>query len=47
MRIAEKKRTATKARLLLNDAKPFDKINTPESIKRVFDIYSKNGMIGV
>lgn len=46
-RLAERKRAATKARLLLNDAKPFDRVNTAESVRRVFDIYARSGAIGV
>lgn len=46
-RLAERKRAATRARLLLNDAKPFDRVNTAESVRRVFDIYARSGVIGV
>lgn len=46
-RLAERKRAATKARLLLNDAKPFDRVNTAESVRRVFDIYARSGAVGV
>ena len=47
MRLAARKKAATKARLLLNDAKPFDKVNTAESVRRVFELYSRGGAIGV
>ena len=31
----------------MNDAKPFDRVNTAESVRRVFDIYARGGAIGV